>query len=289
MRIARDFSVGGWKTGYLLSFAFAFGVYLSLLGTVATILLAGVHAQVNEPSSVPVIAQFPRETEPEDIEKLISSLGRIVGVAEVSILSERELQDLVEPWLSEEVLGELAFFPILVEIIKDGRGDLDRGKLQTVIREIQGGFVMNFPTGQHEQNFGAFIVRGLVHFAMFVLLLSAVVLLVVQMSIFLNLEVVNVLRLLGATDPILIREFRFNMLRVAIIGGCIGSIAAVGTVLLTMLFAPGLGTNELLLSRFNLFSLFFLIMGVAAGPLLTWVLAPTIIGRELTLLKKPRW
>ena len=289
MRIARDLSVGGWKTGYLLSFAFAFGVYLSLLGTVATILLAGVHAQVNEPSSVPVIAQFPRETEPEDIEKLISSLGRIVGVAEVRILSERELHDLVEPWLSEEVLGELAFFPILVEIIKDGRGDLDKGKLQTVIREIQGGFVMDFPTGQHEQNFGTFIVRGLVHFAMFVLLLSAVVLLVVQMSIFLNLEVVNVLRLLGATDPILIREFRFNMLRVAIIGGCIGSIAAVGTVLLTMLFAPGLGTNELLLSRFNLFPLFFLIMGVAAGPLLTWVLAPTIIGRELTLLKKPRW
>ena len=289
MRIARDLSVGGRKTGYLLSFAFAFGVYLSILGTAATILLAGVQAKVNEVGSVPVIAQFPRETESEDIEKLITSLGRIVGVAEVSILSERELRDLVEPWLSEEVLGELAFFPILVEIIKDGRGDLDRGKLQTVIQEIQGGVVMNFPIGQHKQNFGAVIICGLVYFAMFVLLLSAVVLLVVQMSIFLNLEVVNVLRLLGATDPILIREFRFDMLRVAIIGGCIGSIAAVGTVLLTMLFAPGLGTNELLLSSFNLFLLFFLIVGLAAGPLLTWVLAPTIIGRELTLLKKPRW
>ena len=289
MRIARDFSVGGWKTGYLLSFAFALGVYLSLLGTVATILLAGVHEQVNKPSSVPVIAQFPRETEPEDIEKLISSLGLIVGVAEVSILSERELHDLVEPWLSEEVLGELAFFPILVEIIKDGRGDLDRGKLQTVIQEIQGGVVMNFPIGQHEQIFGAFIIHGLVYSGMLGLLLSGVVLLVVQMSIFLNREVVNVLRLLGATDPILIREFRFNMLRVAIIGGCIGSIGAVGTVLFIMLFTPGLGTNELSLSSFNLFLLFFLIMGFAAGPLLTWILAPRIIGRELTLLKKPRW
>ena len=238
MRIARDLSVEGRKTAYLLSFAFAFGVYLSILGTAATILLAGVQAKVNEEGAVPVIAQFPRETEPEDIEKLISSLGRIVGVAEVRILSERELHDLVEPWLSEEVLGELAFFPILVEIIKDGRGDLDRGKLQTVIREIQGGFVMDFPSGQHEQNFGAFIIRGLVHFAMFVLLLSAVVLLVVQMSIFLNLEVVNVLRLLGATDPILIREFRFNMLRVAIIVGCIGSIAAVGRCYLSCFLPP---------------------------------------------------
>ena len=289
MRIARDLSVGGRKPGYLLSFAFAFGVYLSILGSAATILLAGVQAKVNEVGSVPVIAQFPRETESEDIEKLITSLGRIVGVAEVSILSERELHDLVEPWLSEEVLGELAFFPILVEIIKDGRGDLDRGKLQTVIQEIQGGVVLNFPIGQDEQIFGAFMIHGLVYFGMLGLLLSGVVLLVVQISIFLNREVVNVLRLLGATDPILIREFRFNMLRVAIIGGCIGSIAAVGTVLLIMLFAPGLGTNELLLSGFNLFLLFFLIMGVAAGPLLTWVLAPTIIGRELTLLKKPRW
>ena len=289
MRIARDLSVGGWKTGYLLSFAFAFGVYLSLLGTVATILLTGAHAQVNEPSSVPVIAQFPRETEPEDIEKLITSLGRIAGVAKVSILSERELHDLVEPWLSEEVLGELAFFPILVEIIKDGRGDLDRAKLQTVIQEIQGGVVMNFPIGQHEQIFGAFITRGLVYFGMLGLLLSGVVLLVVQISIFLNREVVNVLRLLGATDPILITEFRFNMLRVAIIGGCIGSIAAVGTVLFIMLFTTGLGVNELLLSSFNLFLLFFLIVGLAAGPLLTWVLAPTIIGRELTLMKRPRW
>ena len=289
MRIARDLSVGGRKTGYLLSFAFAFGVYLSILGTAATILLAGVQAKVNEVGSVPVIAQFPRETESEDIEKLITSLGRIVGVAEVSILSERELRDLVEPWLSEEVLGELAFFPILVEIIKDGRGELDRGKLQTVIQEIQGGVVMNFPIGQHEQIFGAFIIHGLVYSGMLGLLLSGVVLLVVQMSIFLNREVVNVLRLLGATDPILITEFRFNMLRVAIIGGCIGSIAAVGTVLLIMLFAPGLGTNELLLSGFNLFLLFFLIVGLAAGPLLTWVLAPTIIGRELTLMKRPRW
>ena len=100
MRLARDLSVGGGKTGYLLSFAFAFGVYLSLLGTVVTILLAGAHAQVNEPSSVPMIAQLPRESEPEDIEKLITSLGRITGVSEVSILSERELHDLVEPWLS---------------------------------------------------------------------------------------------------------------------------------------------------------------------------------------------
>ena len=289
MRIARYFSVGGWKTGYLLSFAFAFGVYLSLLGTVATILLAGVHAQVNEPSSVPVIAQFPRETEPEDIEKLISSLGRIAGVAEVSILSERELHDLVEPWLSEEVLGELAFFPILVEIIKDGRGDLDRGKLQTVIREIQGGFVMDFPTGQHEQNFGTFIVRGLVHFAMFVLLLSAVVLLVVQMSIFLNREVVKVLWLLGATEVILIREFRVTMLMIAIIGGWSGAIAAVGTVLFILMVAPDLGIDQLLLSSFNFFLLFLVIMGVAAGPLLTWILAPIIISRELSLLKKPRW
>ena len=289
MRIARDLSVGGRKTGYLLSFAFAFGVYLSILGTAATILLAGVQAKVNEVGSVPVIAQFPRETESEDIEKLITSLGRIVGVAEVSILSERELHDLVEPWLSEEVLGELAFFPILVEIIKDGRGDLDRGKLQTVIQEIQGGVVMNFPIGQHEQIFGAFMIHGLVYFGMLGLLLSGVVLLVVQISIFLNREVVNVLRLLGATDPILITEFRFNMLRVAIIGGCIGSIAAVGTVLFIMLFTTGLGVNELLLSSFNLFLLFFLIVGLAAGPLLTWVLAPTIIGRELTLLKKPRW
>ena len=87
MRIARDLSVEGRKTAYLLSFAFAFGVYLSILGTAATILLAGVQAKVNEVGSVPVIAQFPRETESEDIEKLITSLGRIVGVAEVSILS----------------------------------------------------------------------------------------------------------------------------------------------------------------------------------------------------------
>ncbi|MBT05624.1 MAG: hypothetical protein CMM32_01715 [Rhodospirillaceae bacterium] len=289
MNIGQGLLLGDSKREYLLCWAFAFGVYLSLLGAVATTLLAGTHATVNELNSAPVIAQLPRESAPEDIEKFITSLDYIVGVAEVSILSERELHDLVEPWLSEEVLSELAFFPILVEITTDGRSELDGQELQAAIKEVQGRVLMNLQVGQQVQSFWAVIIRGLVCSAMLALLLSAVVLLVAQMYIFLNRELVNILRLLGATNSILIQEFRFNMLRPAIIGGCIGSIGMLGTILFILLVSSDLGINELMLSSSNFFLLFLVIMGFAGGPLLTWILTPTIIGRELTLLKKPRW
>lgn len=292
MRIVPGFPLGGRKTGYFLCYVVAFGVYLSLLGTLVTTILISAHGKANQPYSVPVIAQLPRESAPEDIEKLLSSVGRVVGVAEVSILAERELHDLVEPWLSKEVLGELPFFPILLEITKDGRVDLDRNKLLTAIQEIPGGSLINLPFDQQERALAPLILHGIMYLALLVLLLlflSTVILLGVRMSIFLNRETINVLRLLGATELFLVQEFRLNILRVAIMGCSIGSIAAVGTVLFILLAISNLGINELGLSSFNVFLLFLVMMGFLGGPLLTWVLAPMTIGRELSLLKKPRW
>ena len=105
----------------------------------------------------------------------------------------------------------------------------------------------------------------------------------------LNRDVVNVLRLLGATELFLVQEFRLTLLRIAIIGNSIGSIMAVGTVLFILLVVIDLGVNELLPPNFNFFLLFAGLIWVFVGPALTWIVAPTIMGRELSLLKKPRW
>ena len=291
MKIAPVLPLGGWKTGNLLCYAVAFGVYLSFLGTVATTILIKGHGSGSQLYSVPVIVQLPRESAAEDIDKLVSSLDRIVGVADVSKLSERELRDFVEPWLSEEVLTELASFPILLEITKDVRGNLDKNKLLAAVQEIPGGVLINLPVGEQERGIGFFLKHGIIHFSLLGLLLlflSMVVLLVTQMSVFLNRELVSVLQLLGATESFLVQEFRLNMLRLAVIGGAIGSMAALGTVFI-LVAINGLGINVLLLPRLTFLLLFLVMIGLCAGPILTWLLAPIIIGRELSLLKKPRW
>tara|TARA_B100000686_G_C16723939_1_gene936666 strand:- start:599 stop:1324 length:726 start_codon:yes stop_codon:yes gene_type:complete len=241
---------------------------------------------------MPAIAQLPRESAPEDIERLVSALSGMVGVAEVSVLSERELRDLVEPWLPEEVLSELTFFPIFVEITDGGRDNLDRRKLLSAVGQVPGGILMNLPVGQQGGALGSFIVHCIAYFTLLLLLalfFSTVIFLVARLSIGLNRDVVNVLRLLGATELFLVQEFRLKLLRVAIIGSSIGSIMAVGTALFILLVVIDLGVNELLPPNFNFFLLFAGLIWVFVGPFLTWMVAPTIIGRELSLLKKPRW
>ncbi|MEE2694701.1 MAG: hypothetical protein VX884_04365 [Pseudomonadota bacterium] len=258
----------------------------------ATTILASSHSRVNQVYSLPVIAQLPRESAPEDIENLLSSLDRIVGVAEARVLSERELNDLVEPWLSQKVLSELASFPILVEITKHGRVDLEKNKLLTAVQEISGGTLMTLPMGEQQQPLGVFVIHWIVYFSLvgfLLLLLTTVILLVTQVSIALNCEVIGLLRLLDATELFLVQEFRLNIVRIAIIGSVIGSITAVGVMLVTLFVVTDREINELFVRSFDFFFLFIGVIALFAGPLLTWVAAPPIIKRELSTLKRLRW
>ena len=118
---------------------------------------------------------------------------------------------------------------------------------------------------------------------------SAIIFLVTQGSLLLHKETVNITRLLGATDQFIIRQFQFNMLRIAVIAGFFGSLVAAGTVISALFCANGIGIEWFLLDELASLFLALVAVGVISAPTLSWLLVPKVVSRHLLFLQKPRW
>ena len=108
---------------------------------------------------------------------------------------------------------------------------------------------------------------------------------VTRTSLLLHSEMINVLDLLGASERFIICQLRLNMLRIAVVGGLLGAVPAIGTLLLFFLgsgiFHSGLNWVPDLWMLHAVLALLAVAMGVA----LTWLLVPRVVGRGTTLLR----
>jgi len=243
-------------------------------------------------SSFPEIAQLPHDISRERLDSVITSLGEVRGVSEPRLIQEEELRVLLQPWLSEEVVTELLPLPILVEITKSQVSDLDRTQLHTVLKEVSGASLMALP-GQSRMglstSYGLLAALLIVLLAFTVVLVSAVIFVVTRMSLLFHKETVNVLRLLGAPDQFIIRQFQFNMLRIAATASFLGTLVAVGTVMSALFCANELGVEGFLLAELASLFLGLVAVGVGSAPTLSWLLVPKVVGHHLLFLQKPRW
>ncbi|MCS6780603.1 MAG: hypothetical protein NZ555_12990 [Geminicoccaceae bacterium] len=223
--------------------------YLAVLACAVAVLAQGTVERLADTPRIVTVALPPvddaaaGEAEVRAVRALLEGLP---GVAYTSLVSKEELDRLVEPWLGragEDRPGEMPL-PRLVDVRLLPGPEPDLAALAEKVRTVAPQALLEDTSPSHGtletlarrlrwMGGGA----GLV-----VLVLTLVVVVVVtRMSLDLHDETVDLLRLLGAPDRYVARQFELHAMASALKGGSIGFTAALATLVALLYLPPLLG------------------------------------------------
>lgn len=187
--------------------------------------------------------QTPSE---EAVTRVVASLQAVKGVAFVRPVGEQELGRLVEPWLggAEEVAS--LPMPRLIDVGFNPGHRPDLAVLTSRLGELAPGVSVDEAASAGTSAAGsARLVRllALGFGGLALLTLAVVVVVVTRMSLDLHTETVDLLRLMGAADSYVARQFEHHALTSALRGALFGFtgavMAALGFILATRLLQDG--------------------------------------------------
>jgi cell division transport system permease protein len=217
-----------WITGAL--------VYLAILAfALAAVSDARLASSAREPRMLSV--SLPPPTDPgagaAETERVLAMLRGLPGVAAAQVLSAEEMGELVEPWLgTAEDLRSLPL-PRLIDVVYNPGVDPDIVAVAARIAAIlPGAVVEDVPTRAVEIARTARLLR-LVGSVVGLLMIGAgvvVVAVVTRMSLDQHDETVGLLRMMGAGDGFVARQFERHALSSGLRGGLTGFTLAVLTL-----------------------------------------------------------
>lgn len=182
-----------------------------------------------------------------EIATISSTLEGLDGVAYVRVVAPQELGRLIEPWLAQ--VGDLASLPIprLLDVVFNPGREPDQAALVAQLATLAPGATVDqvidgdaasirVARALHSLSLGAA--------ALVMAALVAVVVRITRMSLDLHQETVDLLRLMGAADDYVGRQFEQHALSSALRGGLLGftaAILAVGTSTILLATSPDSG------------------------------------------------
>lgn len=171
------------------------------------------------------------------IEATLDILRQSPGVTSASRVPDDELARLIEPWLGTGQADRDLPLPRLIDVTLDPTAKPDLAALQDRLQEVAPGASIGIEavTRDRSERLAAFF-RAWAGGAGVLLLLGAPVLIALITRTSLNMlsETVELLRLMGAPDRYIARQFERHALLNSIIGGLIGFALAALTVVLLL-------------------------------------------------------
>lgn len=195
------------------------------------------------------------------LDRIIDLLSATPGVAGTTLLDDREIARLLDPWLGGKAAELDIPLPSLIAVTLNRGAVLDRDQLQRDLSAIQPGAAID----DHSDWIGdalAFL-RGLKMLAALLtgLVLAATALTIVfvtRTGLSIHRGVIEIVHLIGAPDAYIAQQFQVQALRHALVGGICGTLLAAATLI---------GINHLL---------------HLSGPALAGVVDEANIGADLT-------
>jgi cell division transport system permease protein len=233
-------ALGMNQSGRLLPLVVAFLVYVAGLGSVALLVLDDTLRASEHALAATLTLEVPAETSSARIETVLALLRQTPGIVSAHLLEPAETARLLEPWFGPVHLDELPV-PRLIDLRIDPNGKTDlvelRQKLASVVPDSRLDDHRRWPQGMDvavrriEGILGAGIATAL-------LLIGASAVIAAYAALMADRPVVELLHLLGAADADIADGLATRWLRLGLIGGLIGAIAA----LLTILALSGAGS-----------------------------------------------
>ena len=176
--------------------------------------------------------RLPADAEPAQIDLALGILRSTPGISEARALTVAEQNALLTPWIGPDLVLDDLPIPQLIEIVAtDGGYDPEglrarlSGELPAAILDDHGRWRAPLIAAAARLR----LVGGLVTL-MIAAALAAMVVLAAQTSLSANLQVIRVLRLIGATDVYIARAFVRRFTLRAGLGAVLGTVVGVALV-----------------------------------------------------------
>lgn len=229
-------------SGRFLPWLVAFMVYLAALSLVSVMVAHKITARwdqglsgrltVQVPPPDPVISRADMEAY---VSAVYESLIDTPGIAHAEVLPDEQIKALLEPWLGAEVIDDSLPLPALIAVSTESGTPLDLGALAVRLERIAPGATID----DHQQWLGnvldlAETIETIAAMVVFAVSFCAVitVIFVTRTGLAIHRQVIDLLHLIGAQDSYIARQFQGHALRLGFVGGALGVVLALFTVVL---------------------------------------------------------
>ena len=202
--------------------------------------------------SVTVRISAPLEQVERQTKAAVRVLETTAGIATVRVLNTAEQQALLAPWFGPDVPIDDLPIPKLIEVIETDEG-FDAAGLRLRLQAEAPGAVLDDHTRWRKPltvAAGRLRALGWVSIAIIGGATAAMITLAANAALAANLQVIRVLRLIGATDGYIARAFVRRFTLRALGGALIGTIIGMGAILMLpqatgdRIFLTGLGFQQ---------------------------------------------
>jgi cell division transport system permease protein len=237
----RRLPLGPDQSARFLPWVLALLVYVAGLGGVGLIVFDDSLRAFKDLVATTLTLQVPADTSNARIETVLALLRQTHGIVSVHLLEPAETARLLEPWLGPSVSLDELPVPRLIDLRIDPEGEMDiaalRQKLASVVPGARLDDYRQWPQGMRAaaRRIEGILAAGIT-IALLLIAVSAVF--AVRMALMAGRSAIELLHLLGAADAAIARGFAIRALRLGLLGGVIGAVAA----LLTIVALSGAGS-----------------------------------------------
>lgn len=218
----------------LLPWVMAVMVYLSALSLIGALLLHSGFENWTKSLVNRVTVQVSGEDAPEKAEEVMLFLKKAPGVAKVRRLTDREIADLLEPWLGAGNISDDLPIPVMMDVEMRPGMHVDLKSLESSLQQITPGVYLD----DHARWLGHFVqLTDMVEYTALGIL-GLVVMATVCIVIFgakagmaEHRETIQIMHLMGARDQMIAGAYQKRFMRFGLKGGVVGLVLALLTIL----------------------------------------------------------
>lgn len=171
----------------------------------------------------------------DQLDRTLTILKSTPGLYGIRPLSREESENLLDPWLGKDNLPDTLNLPRIIDVRIDVKSPPDLTALRQRLKANVDQVVLDdhFHWKNRLLAFAGSL-QGMTLAALGLILLSTVatVIFATRAAMAANREVVEVLHLVGARDNFIASEFQAHFLRLGVVSGLMGALAAAGTLML---------------------------------------------------------
>jgi len=239
-RARRELPLGPDESARFVPWVVALMVYLAALGGVGLTVLDDTLRAADQVLATTLTLQVPAETSNARLETVLALLRQTAGIQSVHLLEPAETARLLEPWLGPAVALDELPVPRLIDLRTGPERAIDiaalRHQLAAVVPDARLDDHLSPPKGMPAaaRRIKGFLVGGI---AVALLLVATSAVFGVRTALMADRSATQLLHALGAVDSAIARRFAVRSLRLGLVGGGVGAVAA----LLTIVALGGVG------------------------------------------------
>jgi cell division transport system permease protein len=232
-RAGHELPLGPDESARFVPWVVALMVYLAALGGVGLIALDDTLHASEQVLATTLTLQVPAETSNARLETVLALLRQTAGIESVRLLEPAETARLLEPWLGPAVSLDALPVPRLIDLRTGPTRAIDvaalRTQLAAVVPDARLDDQLPLPKGTRAaaRRIEGTLVGGI---TVALLLVAASAVFAVRTVLMADRSAARLLHVLGAADSAIARRFAVRSLWLGLVGGVIGAVAALLTI-----------------------------------------------------------